>query len=302
MAQNQHKDDTMQIDADFTADMADILKGWMQREGYDISALVAQEVLFAYYNIKARIPAAQKRKVFFSDVFSCPQALQAGLELFRRHSEAGDSLKPHLSKFVRWHDKYDNLISDWGVHHFHLGAGLEADGHFIQRTGPLLFGIVRDDAVYAVDVYAHGAWTDDSIIEVVHRNWPQLIAHCKADGVLDTALKGLTPAQRAELRKANLNASITVADGTIYHSPGGGITSAGIGIGTTMSVNRLNRFTRDLQAALPEVVTGVKQELLERGYTDGATLKAELVHGSGKLYFQFPDQAYAVDIKTPFTL
>src|SRR5258708_299506 len=96
-------------------------------------------------------------------------------------SLAGKNLNPYLSRKLLDATYSDPLLNDWGIHHLHLGLSVESDG-FVERDDSLLFAVVRDDGLYLLDTLAHGAWTDNSLVEIIHTNWPELIASYKAPG------------------------------------------------------------------------------------------------------------------------
>lgn len=188
----------MQLKSDFYSDWLRTIKNILQNYwGYDISNIQEKELPYAYFNAKMRRPEQRKRNIEISDAFSCPTAYQAGWERLKGIIESGGDITPNLSKKIRWLNEKDSLLNDWGVHHFHLGEALEGD--FIKRTSPLLFALVTSDKFYAINIFNHGAWANQDIVEIIHRNWPYLVRNHKVNGLSPN--KKITESERLILRK-----------------------------------------------------------------------------------------------------
>ena len=84
--------------------------------------------------------------------------------------------------------------------------------------------LVRDDDLYLLDIRAHGAWTDEDLVEIVHANWPDTIAHSRLRGLTGP---GLSSVQRKNLRDRHMTTGVQVQDGTFYAGIGGGIVGSG---------------------------------------------------------------------------
>ena len=96
--------------------------------------------------------------------------------------EKGESVNPHLNSATK-KDQLDGLLYDWGIHHLHLGETFSAPG-YVERTGPVLFAIFRKDDVYFIDIRNHEGWSDKNLLEIVNRNWPELLSIYKMEGVM----------------------------------------------------------------------------------------------------------------------
>lgn len=117
----------------------------------------------------------------------------------------------------------DGLLAEWGVHHFHLSAEPDLnDPRYVKRGGPLVFALVDDCAFYAINVYQHGDWERLSIVESLHRNWPEVISKYRLRGV---APEELEEQKQRTLRKEGIHAALRTADGTVYGSIGGRLVS-----------------------------------------------------------------------------
>ena len=202
------------------------------------------------FNLRRRLPKETPRKVVFSKEFICPSENKKGFDLLVRKIEKGQCLIPSLSKTISKADYNDATLDDWGIHHFHLGEH-EVSG-VIERTKNIVFVLVLDDCALFLQVLAHGkghsnVWVNTTLIDIIHNNWPNAISHMK------TQVSGseLTFSERSTLRKRNVNVDITVTDGTVYFSPGGGLMSNGSSMN---DLTKLQRVYRDLDY-LEDVVT-----------------------------------------------
>jgi hypothetical protein len=208
--------------------------GWLGDElkalGYNLDPnFSSQDVAMAYFNVmQRRIPAAPRRFELSSD-FSCPPEVQAGFDWLREKSERGDDLNGHASRGITKANKFDPLLFDWGIHHFHLGTTLEANG-LVQGTKLVLLAIVQGAMIYCINIRPHGnsnpmLWAERELLEIVHSNWPDLIRQFKSD-FTDVTPK-LNDEQYFTMREAGANAFLELKDGTVYLSPGGGFMLAG---------------------------------------------------------------------------
>ncbi|MFM0616262.1 hypothetical protein PQR37_19545 [Paraburkholderia nemoris] len=225
------------IATEFRADLVAHIDA--QLKGLDYSPKAAGDArrkpaqyLMLLLRLLRRIPAARPRRVFQAPEFAVPPAHAVGYQTLARAVESGTTLRPCLSTLVRKLNERDDLLDDWGIHHFHLGnASHEKRADFVARTDEVAFAMVRADAVYFLTATSHDpaaapfVWTETGLMDIVHRNWPALIATSRMP------LNGqvLTAEKRAELRQCRVNASVTVSDGTVYYAPGGGMMSNGDG-------------------------------------------------------------------------
>jgi hypothetical protein len=190
----------------------------------------------------------------------------------------------------------DGLLNEWGVHHFHLGTEMTTDGSgLVVRTGPVVFARVADDDFYAINVYGHGAWEKISVLESLHRNWPDAIRSYRLNGIQG---EPLTEEQRRNLRNANIQAATTVSDGTVYMAIGGGVASAGSSAEALRRSDMLESDVERLQTAIEEQIPKFLPNLQRGGYTDQPEIKATLT-GITSQGFQvdFPDYGVRSDVK-----
>lgn len=243
--------------SDIKSDWDSILRDELVRKGYDLSAVIDQtELACSYSSIKARRIQTKPRSVIPSSTFSIPQNLKAGFEQLKSKIENGDDINPYLSKSVFKLQKDDLMFYDWGIHHFHLGEYIESDG-FIKRTGPLAFGIVKSDSIYFISIEAHGSWSDKSLIEIVDRDWPELISSHRFNGSIEP---NFTDEEHGILRKAHVNTAIQLSNGHSYIALGGGYTSAGTSMEAMRNVTMVNHRFIDLYKNLENATIQVSDD------------------------------------------
>jgi len=135
---------------------------------------------------------------------------------------SGRNLKKYQSRKLKTLDYDDDMLSHWGVQHFHLSSAVDNDG-FVSRTGDFLFVHFSKNEAHILGVFNHTAWCDIDVIEKIHENWPLELSGCQSGSDSRT----LTEDEYKILRRKNANASVRVKDGTEYLCPGMGVTSNG---------------------------------------------------------------------------
>lgn len=242
-----------------------------------------------------RIPAAQARRVVQAREFAVPPAHAAGYQTLVRAIESGTPLRPWLSTLVRKLNERDELLDDWGIHHFHLGiAAHETRAAFVARTDEVAFAVVRPDAIYFLTATSHDpetaplVWTQTELVDIVHRNWPALI---KTPGMSSHG-RVLTAEDHARFREHRVNAGVTVSDGRVYYPPGGGIMSNGDGATDYMYQMQLLRQIDYLEAAIQQREAQIRAMVGVRGDIELA-LKARFRIG-------FPE-GFAIEVYDPIS-
>ena len=261
----------MKLKANFTKDWLALLRVQLTGWGYDHTGLSDNDLPFMYFNAQQRRVSTKKRAVFISDTFSCPPNLQSGWQAFQQAVTIGDDVTPYLSKGIKHINATDGLLNDWGVHHFHLGN--IKFGRFVDRTGPLLFAMVTDEALFAIGIYAHGQWTNLDIVENIHRNWPEIISKYRINDITGDMLSA---SERAVLRKKNANSFTRVADGTVYAPMGGGTASSGLNIHSIIDRDRQFKFLENLQRDVEAQAEKFLPALEQRGYQGETEVEVRL--------------------------
>lgn len=266
--------------ADFNADVLVMARHYLSNQ-WGLENVPNDDSLILFFDSQRRRPAVLPRKVWEADNFHCPQENAAGWEVLRKKIINGEDLGPHLSRAHSSLANVDGLLNEWGVHHFHIGEGPSF------RSGPLVFGLVTEDCFYAINVFPHGSWESSDIIESLHRNWPHVINRYRIRGIPETALN---TKQRRQSRKSNIQAFVTVSDGTVYMAIGGGVATSGVAATAVIRAARIADEIKRLQLEVQKQLGSFIVHLWARGYVDGQDTKATLEGITPEGYqIRFPD-------------
>jgi len=145
-----------------------------------------------------RIPAPTPRTVHESRELSIPQEYEQDYSVLKEAIRLGDDLRPY----------------PWGIQHFHFRP---------EGTEHLLFCLVTDSDVFVIQVLTH-EWTNDQLLRILHDNWPKEIETGRIKGL---SSETFTADEARALRTYNANFATTMADGTVYLAPGGGLMASG---------------------------------------------------------------------------
>ena len=168
-----------------------------------------------------RIPSLKPRAVHESRELSIPLEYRPDYERLGSLIKAGGDLKPYLSRDIlkkKRPDRNDALLNSWGIQHLHFRT---------EGTDQLLFCVITESDVFVIQSLRHDAeylWVNTKLIQIVHDNWAQIIAHAKHTGLRPEVFPA---AKRHSLRAYNANFAITVADGTVYLPLAGGTMASG---------------------------------------------------------------------------
>ncbi len=239
------------VQADYPVDPKTMPKSSMKREYYD-----AWNLAYQYYNTIHKLRPGIPRTVFWSkeligkhnDKTLSAHQLAAINEIIAA-SSLGQSLLRFMSGSIQCAIFNDKLFSAWRIAHFHLDVRPSSEPrhrtklvHFANRTGPVLFAFLDKTGLYLLDIRKHGkehptAFTDRELVEILHRNWPQIIR----EYALQNATGGWCASSKTikELRDKNCNMSFATEDGAIYLPFGGGLTSGGTNAEVTILSDKL---------------------------------------------------------------
>ncbi|WP_318617634.1 hypothetical protein [Sporosarcina sp. YIM B06819] len=216
-----------EVKMDFYRDWISHLRKILEQAGY-IPATNQEDVSTQYFNLLRRLIPVVPRKVLIAKEFQCPHELQSGLNIIKEKIEQGIDLRPHLSRLIADLTYDDDLLNDWDIHHLHLGTILEADG-FVERDDLLLFVRFDEHNAYFINVMGHRSWTNQDMIRIIHRNWPESIERFRLKEAISLN-KSVTDKDIKVFRKAHSVYFIEPEPGVIYAPPGMGLTTAGIGV------------------------------------------------------------------------
>jgi len=235
----------MDIQIDLSSDWTEHLRSEITGLGYSADESDSpDELSYKFFNIKKRRIYPVARRLSESRNLSCPVENQAGYEALKKKIINGEDITPHLSKTILSDNYEDYLLNDWGIHHFHLGESI--DNNFAERTGPLLFALIKDTDAYCINVLNHGAWTEQDLIKILHNEWPESISSYRINGILGLSHQP-TNQEVAQLRRAGVQTMVQVEDNIVYGPIGGGYSTAGTSVQSGMLADRYNRIIRDIE-------------------------------------------------------
>ena len=235
------------------------------------------DVIYAYQRYRFQLIPECPRQVIVPDDLHIDEEHRQAYQQIVSRIENGEALWPYQSEYIDDVDFDDQMLCHWGVQHLHLGKTFKPNG-FIKRTGPLLFAVFTDDAAHMVGIYPHQKWTDLSIIETIHKHWPELLHEYKSDSAPDT----LTEQQIKVLRKKNANHTVVVSDGTQYLPPQG-VNADGTAIQVTMKSHLIRK---SLDHVFDVIKTNLKDILaLDTEGPHGETITFGLIIDTAKTQF-----------------
>lgn len=280
---------TARMESDFDT----ILRDEFRSKGYNPDVITEKDELrFAYFSTCSRRVTTKPRTVHTPQNFQVDDSVAAGFDELVRKFENGENVNPHLSRSIDSIDSKDKLFYDWGINHFHLGTQMDGNG-FIQRTGPLVFAMVKQNDVYIIKIDNHGTWTNKDLIEIIDSNWPELISHSRVEGMFETDFDSN---EIKHLRNANINVGITLPNGHGYISIGGGIQTSGVSSLAVMASNSLLHKFRDYYNALQGKIDLVADE--EFVTTNGTMIEIGLKREGNVIYLYTPDFQWQTQVLT----
>lgn len=221
------------VDLDLFQDVVDRARGELLALGFPASKLrQGDDLVIDWRHATDRIPmpavwtVKESRQLAKTRLILSASDLQ-GLNEVRRKAEAGEPLRPHLSRQSLKPDYVDKMLAEWNITHFHLGTQLLASG-LVQGTSSVLAAVIDPGAntLYFIDVQPHGGfWTRKEFLEIIEANWPFLNDPYVLNGIQVTA--NYTDQDHAGFRDANNNVLTLLSTGRPILGAGGGLTTAG---------------------------------------------------------------------------
>jgi hypothetical protein len=171
------------------------------------------------------------RKIKIAKGFAYPEAHAKGYKQILSEIEKGIDLTPRGSRKQTKEDAYnDPMLLDWNIYHLHLGKEVIRSGKnkgLIQGHKEILFVFFENETAYIIGVFDHSSWTKQEVLEIIFKNWPQLIERWKIERAIALS-RDVTEAGRQSLRNAQINSPIKIGN-NVYMGPGGGMTTSGSG-------------------------------------------------------------------------
>lgn len=278
------------LSIDFKRDWAAILRRNLVACGYRAnSSEEPEETCVKYFNVLKRRICRSPRTVLTSAEFTCPAEHVAGVNLIKQKAENGEDLAPHQSRrFMRNAAFNDNLLNDWGIHHFHLGMTVEESG-FVSNYGALLYARVTGTHFYILDTLDHNSFSKKILVEILHSNWPDSISQFVIPGAIGLE-KNPSDDEIKDLRQGGVDLFVQVADGTVYCPIGGGYTMLGVGVDVAIGCNEWWYLLREWETSIRDNVDSIIESARQMGVEVRSTLAFRLRFDRGL--------AYAVEINS----
>ncbi|CZF79658.1 hypothetical protein [Grimontia marina] len=223
----------MEVNNDILSDYIDYCYQQLNHEFINCN-IRKSDAIYLYQRFKCRIVPQRVRGINEANGFQVPEHFQEAYESIKADIVAGSDLRKYQSRNLKKLDYDDDILSHWGIQHFHLSNDVESDG-FVSRTGDLLFIHFTNSTAYILGIFNHRSWCNLDLIEVLHRNWPEHMSKFK----MNSGMSPLTETNYKTLRKKSGNANIVVEDGTEYIAPGMGVSSNGAPIQATFNSDKL---------------------------------------------------------------
>lgn len=265
------------VEIDFLEDWKRYITCIFESEGYIIEpSLSFDELTVRYFNWINRTVEARPRNIHFSKEFNCPEKHQRALSTISTKIKQGESIVPYLSTRLTDLNYNDDLLNDWGIHHLHLGIDRRRNSPFMKRTKELLYIKFDRDNAYIINVYDHNSFAKKEMVQIIHKNWPEIIKSFKLKGVVSLE-KNPTDEEIKMLREGGVNTIIEVEEGGLYTPIGMGITGAGT---STKAKRQADRVLNNLQLIQLDIKNNIHKYMnvvKEQGIELGPKMKFHLV-------------------------
>lgn len=213
--------------------------------GIDDGKVNENDIEMMFWRMLYRVPAPMPREIVRASQFCCPPTLKESLNQLEERIKNGESLYPFLSKRAKkiTDDSgfEDDLLSDWGIHHFHLGKYENDD--FSERTDKLLFAMVNNDKFYEIAILPHKQWNNKQLLETISSNWPDLLKSYVPPMTTDDSPQPV----REILRNGHVMTIIRLSSGRCVFSSGGGYATDGTPCIVTENYDRMSKILRSAE-------------------------------------------------------
>lgn len=241
-----------------------------------------------YQRYKYRILSACQRQLIEAKNLDVPDKYSDAYAVIVKDIEEGKPLKKYQSRNLKKITYNDDMLSHWGIQHFHLGKDIEKDG-FVKRTGDLLFIFFANQKAYVLGFFSHGDWCDLDIIETIHQNWPDELMHYRGQK------KGrvLTAEEYKILRQKNINTTIVVKDGTEYFGPGMGVMAGGAPAEAVANAHKVKmNFENDFKTICLNFDQIKNAGDVNQSLVDTATIGLEMNHEIRKFVYKIYETGF----------
>ena len=249
--------------------------------------------VYLYQRYKCRIIDVRPRQVLEPPILLISPAYASAYQKIVDDITNGEPLKKYQSRNLKKLDYDDDMLSHWNIQHFHLGETIESDG-FIKRSGDLLFIHFTETKAHIIGIFGHGAWCDLDIIEIMHGNWPDELSEFKTE----RTSQSLSEEEIKNLRKNNVNSTVTVQDSTEYINPGIGVTSNGAPLWATLNTQRVIAMFDNAFHAITQNITHILSSDPEERESEKATVGMEIDDTSKNIIYQIKETGFKFTLQS----
>ena len=230
-----------------------------------------------YFGVFRRVISHQPRRIHKSNRFSCPERHLGALAKIEELIVTGGDLTPYLSDDIMELKNVDAMLNVFGVHHLHLGDSIITKGKkrgFTKRTPPLLYCYFTGTNAYFIDVMDHESFGSQTVIQIVHENWTDLLSQYRMPGIV--LYPQLSDEQTFALSRAGYSTPISMGDGTVYMPPGGGVMWSRDNADDIMKTNRLLNRLHEIQTSIVQFIDREEDRRVSR-YTFPIRLRLRIL-------------------------
>jgi len=231
-------------------DYKNVILRKIDEKGLKISEKQDVEIRIIHYYAYLRKKAFEgPHKVVKSKEFLCPDEVKKGFEKLENIIKNGGDIAPYFNRTAADLTKYDDMFSDWGIMHFHLGDELIPGENLVKRGNPVLFAYMHDECVYFLNIFKHGHWSDKEVIQLMYNNWPELLERYLVPEVRSISYE---PTSK-DIKKLRESGTMYFFD--IYDSKGDKLflVPPGLGMNTARSSIKDSAFFDDVMNQLRDI-------------------------------------------------
>ncbi len=239
---------------------------------YDVEILIVK-----YFAFLRKKKFAGPHEIIRSKNFYCPPKVIKGFSNLENIIKNGGDITPYFNRSAFDLGGFDDMFSDWGIMHFHLGDKLIKGEHLVERGDYVLFAYLHNNVVYFINIYRHGHWADSNVIQEMYDNWPSMIDRYGLKGVTSIPIENK---HRRVLRESGMYTPVQIKDNDgnpLITSSELGITSARTSISDTMefinAVNALGLLQLDLISKEDQIIS----EIQKNGFEIDGEIQLELI-------------------------
>lgn len=250
----------------------------------------ARRLLAQYFYVVERMIPEIPRSVHFSSELSTNLTGMDSkwanfVQNIKQHFEDGRDVLKFLSKGALNARSQDGLLTDFGIHHLHLGNKRSESETFVERSDYLLFVFIESSNVYFLDLRRHPnanipgdyGWSDQDYLKIMQSNWPEVLRKYSLKRATGTIV---SDEQKKTLQELNINV-ISSFGGEAIFSPGGGLAGDGSNMYCQYLADRLVHQVENIQNYIEENGSQCATMLREAGVDTSQGVAFQLVRLGG---------------------